>query len=73
MYLSDLIVLPGHRGTGAGAALVRQAHRELDRAGFSAVLLHYLGMNPLAAPFWHRCGYRPLLTSWEVRPASHLR
>lgn len=73
VYLSDLIVLPDQRGSGAGAALVQEAHRELDSAGFSAVLLHYVGMNPLAAPFWHRCGYRPLLTNWEVRPASHLR
>ncbi len=73
VYLSDLMVLPGRRGAGAGTALVRQVHHELDRAGFSAVLLHYLGMNPLAGPFWHRCGYRPLQTNWEVRPAPQLR
>jgi GNAT superfamily N-acetyltransferase len=72
-YLSELMVLPGRRGTGAGTALVRHVHRELDRAGFNATLLHYLGMNPVAGPFWHRCGYRPLHTNWEVRPASHLR
>jgi hypothetical protein len=35
--------------------------------------VHYVAMNPLAVPFWHRCGYRPLFTNWEVRPASHLR
>ena len=73
VYVSDLMVLPGSRGAGAGTALVRHVHRELDRAGFNAALLHYLGMNPLAGPFWHRCGYRPLTTTWEVRPASHLR
>jgi GNAT superfamily N-acetyltransferase len=73
VYLSDLMVLPGRRGTGAGTALVKHVHDELDRAGFNAVLLHYLGMNPLAGPFWHRCGYRPLQTNWEVRPASYLR
>jgi GNAT superfamily N-acetyltransferase len=73
VYLSDLMVLPGRRGAGAGTALVHHVHRELDRAGFDATLLHYLGMNPLAGPFWHRCGYRPLATGWEVRPASHLR
>lgn len=73
VYLSDLMVLPGRRGAGAGAALVQHVHRELDHAGFNATLLHYLGMNPLAVPFWHRCGYRPLNTDWEVRPASHLR
>jgi GNAT superfamily N-acetyltransferase len=72
-YLSDLMVLPGRRGAGAGTALVQHVHRELDGAGYNATVLRYLGMNPLAAPFWHRCGYRPLTTNWEVRPASHLR
>lgn len=71
-YLSDLMVRPGRRGAGAGTALVQRVHGELDEAGFDAVVLHYLGMNPLAGPFWHRCGYRPLLTNWEVRPASRL-
>ena len=73
VYLSDLMVLAGQRGSGAGTALVQHIHRELDQAGFDATLLSYLGMNPLAGPFWHRCGYRPLTTNWEVRPASHLR
>jgi GNAT superfamily N-acetyltransferase len=73
VYLSDLMVRPGRRGAGAGTTLVQHVHRELDRAGYNAVLLHYLGMNPLAGPFWHRCGYRPLHTNWEVRPASQLR
>lgn len=73
VYLSDLMVRPGRRGAGAGTALVQHVHSELDRAGFNAVLLQYLGMNPLSGPFWHRCGYRPLMTNWEVRPASHLR
>ena len=73
VYLSDLMVLPGSRGAGAGTALVEHVHRELDSAGFSATLLHYVGVNPLAGPFWHRCGYRPLSTNWEVRPAAHLR
>lgn len=72
-YISDMMVLPGRRGAGAGAALVQAVHRELDGAGLDATVLHYLGMNPLAGPFWHRCGYRPLTTGWEVRPATHLR
>jgi|RhiMethySRZTD1v2_1073278.scaffolds.fasta_scaffold01293_14 GNAT superfamily N-acetyltransferase len=73
VYLSDLMVLPDRRGAGTATALVRHVHTELDRAGFDAVVLHYLAMNPLAAPLWHRCGYRPLLTNWEVRPATRLR
>jgi GNAT superfamily N-acetyltransferase len=73
VYLSDLMVLPDRRGAGTATALVQHVHRELDRTGFDAVVLHYLAMNPLAAPLWHRCGYRPLLTNWEVRPATRLR
>jgi GNAT superfamily N-acetyltransferase len=73
VYLSDMMVIPGRRGAGAGTALVRHVHAELDRAGYDAVILDYLGMNPLSVPFWHRCGYRPLQTVWEVRPATHLR
>lgn len=72
-YLADPFVLPEFRGTGAGGSLVRHVHEELDAAGFDAILLHYLGMNALSDPFWHRCGYRPLTATWEVRPATHLR
>ena len=72
-YLSDLMVTPGGRGAGAGAALVHHVHGELDRAGLDATVLHYLAMNPLSGPFWHRSGYRPLTTTWEARPAMHLR
>ena len=30
------------------------------------------GVNALLR-FWHRMGYRPLWTGWEVRPAASLR
>ncbi len=62
----------GRRGAGVGTPLVAYVHGELDCAGFDATLLHYLGVNPLAGPRWHRCGYRPLLTNWEVGPAWRL-
>jgi GNAT superfamily N-acetyltransferase len=65
-------VLPGRRGTGVGTALVEHLHRELDAIGVSVTLLHHAQLNPLSAPFWHRMGYRPLWTSWEVRPAASL-
>ncbi len=69
-YLGQMSVLPGCRGSGVGAALVQHLHRELDAAGAAVTLLHYAQLNPLSAPFWSRMGYRPLWTSWEVRPAS---
>lgn len=71
-YLGCLGVTAGRRGRGAGAALVRVGHRALDEAGAAVTLLHYAGLNPLSGPFWHRCGYRPLWTSWRVSPASRL-
>jgi hypothetical protein len=36
-------------------------------------LLHHATMNPLSTPFWHRCGYRPLWTSWVARPHNTVR
>jgi GNAT superfamily N-acetyltransferase len=71
-YLGEMSVLPGARGTGVGTALVQHLHRELDAAGASVTLLHHAQLNPLSAPFWNRMGYRPLWTSWEVRPANRV-
>jgi GNAT superfamily N-acetyltransferase len=69
-YLSCLVVSAGRRGGGLGAALVGTAHAALDEAGVAVTLLHYAALNPLSAPFWHRCGYRPLWTVWQARPAA---
>jgi predicted N-acetyltransferase YhbS len=71
-YLGEMSVLPGARGAGVGTALVRHLHRELDATGAAVTLLHHAQLNPLSAPFWNRMGYRPLWTSWEIRPANVL-
>ncbi len=72
-YLATMSVLPGERGSGVGTRLVAELHRELDAAGVAVTLLHHAQLNPLSTPFWNRMGYRPLWTSWEVRPARALR
>lgn len=72
-YLGEMSVLPDARGSGVGTALVEHLHRELDAAGAAVTLLHHAQLNPLSAPFWNRMGYRPLWTSWEIRPAARLR
>lgn len=72
-YLQTMFVDQAERGTGIGAALVRNLHARLDTAGVAATLLHHSQVNPLSAPFWYRMGYRPLWTSWEARPASAFR
>jgi GNAT superfamily N-acetyltransferase len=72
-YLQTMFVEGQERGTGIGAALVRNLHSRLDGMGVAVTLLHHSQVNPLSAPFWYRMGYRPLWTSWEARPASALR
>jgi GNAT superfamily N-acetyltransferase len=72
-YLQTMFVDGTERGTGIGAALVRNLHAALDSMGVAVTLLHHSQVNPLSAPFWYRMGYRPLWTSWEARPASALR
>jgi GNAT superfamily N-acetyltransferase len=68
-YLATMAVRPQHRGSGVGTALVARLHREVDASGVAVTLLHHAQLNPLSAPFWSRMGYRPLWTSWEMRPA----
>ena len=72
-YLMLMFVQSGERGTGIGAALVDQFHREADAAGVAVTLLHHAQLNPLSAPFWSRHGYRPLWTTWQAAPARALR
>ena len=72
-YLLLMYVLPGQRGTGAGAALTAELHQQAQAAGAAVTLLHYAQVNPLSAPFWSRQGYRPLWTVWETRPAAAIR
>jgi GNAT superfamily N-acetyltransferase len=72
-YLQTMFIEGQERGTGIGAALVRNLHARLDGMGVAVTLLHHSQVNPLSAPFWYRMGYRPLWTNWEARPASALR
>jgi GNAT superfamily N-acetyltransferase len=72
-YVNCMSVRPGRRGQGIGTRLAAHVHDAMDRAGISVTLLHYAALNPLSAPFWHRCGYRPLWTAWEVRPHTAIR
>jgi len=71
-YLQTMFVEGQERGTGIGAALVRNLHARLDGMAVAVTLLHHSQVNPLSAPFWYRMGYRPLWTSWEARPANAL-
>ena len=72
-YLLALFVAPAERGAGLGAALTQQLHRSAALTRVSVILLEYEQVNPLSVPFWGGRGYRPLWTTWEVRPARMLR
>ncbi|UCM90252.1 GNAT family N-acetyltransferase [Streptomyces marincola] len=65
-YLTALAVDRARRGAGIGTALVRTAHAALEEAGCTLTVLHYAALSPLSGPFWHRCGYRPLWTTWAA-------
>jgi GNAT superfamily N-acetyltransferase len=72
-YVNNVVTAPGERGGGFGRALMTHVHRELHRGGATRTYLYYNPTNPLSSVFWHRQGYRPLWTAWEVRPAAALR
>jgi GNAT superfamily N-acetyltransferase len=72
-YVNCVSVAADARGTGVGRELLAVAHHELQRRGATGTFLYYNPPNPLASVFWARQGYRPLWTSWELRPASALR
>jgi GNAT superfamily N-acetyltransferase len=72
-YVNCVSVRDDARGAGVGRELMAVAHGELHRRGASGTFLYYNPPNPLASVFWARQGYRPLWTSWELRPASALR
>ena len=72
-YLQEMGVWAGQRGTGTGAAMAAELHRETEGAGVPLILLHYAQVNPLSAPFWSRQGYRPLWTIWEAWPPGAVR
>jgi GNAT superfamily N-acetyltransferase len=72
-YVNCLAVLPDERGTGVGRELMAVAHRVLFGQAAAGAFLFYHPPNPLSSVFWARQGYRPLWTTWEVRPAGALR
>lgn len=54
----NLVVSPGHRNEGIGAALLAAAETALAEAGFEVVALSALAGNEAARRFYTRQGYR---------------
>jgi GNAT superfamily N-acetyltransferase len=72
-FVGTLSVAGPARGQGVGTALMAAAHRALNAAPARGTFLFYNPINPLSSRFWHRQGYRPLWTIWDIRPAAALR
>jgi GNAT superfamily N-acetyltransferase len=72
-YVNNVVTAPALRGGGIGQTLMSLVHRHFHGEGAVGTYLYYNPPSPLASVFWPRQGYRPLWTSWEVRPASALR
>jgi GNAT superfamily N-acetyltransferase len=72
-YVNNVVTAPHVRGGGVGQALMSLVHNEFHHEGAIGTYLYYNPPNPLSSVFWHRQGYRPLWTIWEVQPASALR
>ena len=56
--LYQLFVAPAARGTGAAAALVADAERQLSQSGFATAWLACAIGNDRAARFYEKCGWR---------------
>ncbi|WET77215.1 GNAT family N-acetyltransferase [Amycolatopsis sp. QT-25] len=72
-HVGTLAVTAAARGRGIGRALTAVAHDELFSPSLRGTFVSYNPANPLSPVFWHRQGYRPLWTTWAVRPAAALR
>lgn len=58
-YISDLVVLPSHRGQGYGAALLQKAEEFARQEGMAILKIHVLAKNQQAAAVYLHAGFRP--------------
>jgi GNAT superfamily N-acetyltransferase len=57
-YVTDLVVLPAHRGTGIGHNLLRTAEEYVASLGSSELAVDVLAANDAALRFYGESGYR---------------
>jgi GNAT superfamily N-acetyltransferase len=58
-YISDLVVLPSHRGQGYGAALLQQAEEWARQQGMKMLRIQVLAKNQQATSIYLQAGFRP--------------
>jgi GNAT superfamily N-acetyltransferase len=60
-YIGDTAVLPGARGSGAGAAMLDSALAWARERGYRHATLHFVPANPLSSAFWKGQGFVPVM------------
>ena len=60
-YVSDLVILAGHRGKGLGRALLKCAEDHARRQGATLLRINVLAQNEVARSLYARCGFDELL------------
>ena len=58
LAIVDFVVVPGHRGSGVGEALMREAEAEARKRGVAALDLMSAAPNHDARRFYERFGFR---------------
>jgi GNAT superfamily N-acetyltransferase len=66
-YLQNMYTLPNARGQGLGHAIVRTIQDWAAQEGLGMVMLH---ASEGGAPVYRRCGFSPVGSYLEWRPAS---
>lgn len=56
-YISDLVVLPAHRGRGLGRALMRRAEDYAREQGATLLKIGVLARNEVARRLYNDCGF----------------
>lgn len=63
--ITDIYVVPGHRGRGIGSSLLAAGLSWLRQRGYRRVLLNVSAGNP-ASRLYERAGFRPFAQSMEI-------
>ena len=66
-YISDLVVLDKHRGSGMGKQLLQYVETYLREAGAGVVRIKVLAVNERAAEVYRKAGYTDRLITLEKR------
>ena len=67
-YLSNIYVIPSHRGRGIGRMLVRDAIERMRAAGSLVIELEVYATNEAAKSFWDHFGFRTFKHRLRIIP-----